>query len=717
MNILEQEDIIKGMPDASLQQEMSAPSGQVPQFLVLSEIQRRTDMRDRFEASEPQPTTTVRDQIMAEGLGASVPEFNNTAGMLPPNMGGMLSNSPVPARPNSSSPSLPVGDAPQGLAGMGVQYASTGGVVRMQQAGQVPGSSLGQAYADRMLGRGFYEGATQDTSNHMRGKAILEEKGLDWREYTDAYVNAVGARGGTAGIFPPRFMSSRDDEEYQRMFPVAPVPETAPLDYLDVLEGQSLSPEIEYEQRTGRDIDAPSVWDDAASRMDDDVTEENYPFAFMSAEDRARMPFGDRFVGDLREGGERAFEYAQNYLPAAGRRVIDMTTVGLSGDPRSPELVREEAGQDIGSAYDRFVREPAARLSQPIQEWAQDFDMVESGTDAYNAAKNYLGDDLGLREWAQNFDMVDAAKELGGSIKDGLGEYMPDLYAPHPDMMEKITSFFDGDGEIKETSEGAIATDSARAITQTAGGDPVLASLLSQQDDGPMININPRLLDPTSSNFIQTGAGGNNYPITEDLMDQRDALKGAQEDVAANLQELITQTRQDAKQQAFYLGMAALGGGIAGGDISKGMEDAVQVASSTVARGEQSAAPLQAAMATQPTQAAKDSIEALTSIASVDAAYKAIAADIRRQGRLDRQSENSLRSSAITAAQRAIDELGFEMGLNTPEQIAGAINQVVTLLMGQVTNPYYGQATSPDMRFYADDQQLIDRSASNATGS
>ena len=149
MNILEQEDIIKGLPDAALQQEMSAPSGQVPQFLVLSEIQRRTDMRDRFEASEPQPTTTVRDQIMAEGLGASVPQPNmppmappNMPPMPPPNMGGMLPNSPVPARPNSSSPSLPVGDAPQGLAGMGVQMNS-GGVVRMQQAGRFPTGQSG----------------------------------------------------------------------------------------------------------------------------------------------------------------------------------------------------------------------------------------------------------------------------------------------------------------------------------------------------------------------------------------------------------------------------------------------------------------------------------------------------------------------------------------------------------------------------------------------
>ena len=160
--------------------------------------------------------------------------------------------------------------------------------------------------------------------------------------------------------------------------------------------------------------------------------------------------------------------------------------------------------------------------------------------------------------------------------------------------------------------------------------------------------------------------------------------------------------------------MAALGGGIAAGDISKGMQDAVEVAGATVARGEQAAAPLQAAMATQPAQAAKDAIEALTSIASVDAAYKTIAADIRRQGRLDRQSLRSLRSSAITAAQRAIQELG--MFVETPEEAAAAINQIVELLVGEVAMPYYGQ-TEPDMQFYVDNQQLLDRAAPDATGS
>mgnify|MGYP003641906412 FL=1 len=49
MNILEQEDLIKGLDDRRLQEEAKRPTGQVPQFLVVSEIQRRTDMRKKYQ--------------------------------------------------------------------------------------------------------------------------------------------------------------------------------------------------------------------------------------------------------------------------------------------------------------------------------------------------------------------------------------------------------------------------------------------------------------------------------------------------------------------------------------------------------------------------------------------------------------------------------------------------------------------------------------------
>ena len=42
MNILEKEDLIKGLPDNVLQQQMQNPTGELPQYLLISEIQRRT---------------------------------------------------------------------------------------------------------------------------------------------------------------------------------------------------------------------------------------------------------------------------------------------------------------------------------------------------------------------------------------------------------------------------------------------------------------------------------------------------------------------------------------------------------------------------------------------------------------------------------------------------------------------------------------------------
>ena len=75
MNILEVEDVVKGMPDEALQKEAQKPTGRVPQFLVVSEIQRRTDMRERFKAQQSkQPKGSVKEQIVSQGIAAISPE-------------------------------------------------------------------------------------------------------------------------------------------------------------------------------------------------------------------------------------------------------------------------------------------------------------------------------------------------------------------------------------------------------------------------------------------------------------------------------------------------------------------------------------------------------------------------------------------------------------------------------------------------------------------
>ena len=116
MNILEQEDIIKGLPDQALMQEAQMPSGQVPQFLVVSEIQRRSDMRKRYKAEQEQmPQATVKEQVVQEGIMGAMPPQMAMAPQVPQRM-----------------PQMP----PQGIQqAMPPQRMSGGGIVRMANGG------------------------------------------------------------------------------------------------------------------------------------------------------------------------------------------------------------------------------------------------------------------------------------------------------------------------------------------------------------------------------------------------------------------------------------------------------------------------------------------------------------------------------------------------------------------------------------------------------
>jgi len=122
MNILEQEDIIKGLPDQALMQEAQRPSGELPQYLVVSEIQRRSDMRKRYKAEQEQmPQGTVKDKVMQEGIMASMPPQMAMA----PQMAQRMPNMPPPQMP------------PQGIEqAMPPQMMFGGGVIRMDEGRQ-----------------------------------------------------------------------------------------------------------------------------------------------------------------------------------------------------------------------------------------------------------------------------------------------------------------------------------------------------------------------------------------------------------------------------------------------------------------------------------------------------------------------------------------------------------------------------------------------------
>jgi hypothetical protein len=155
MNILEQENIIKGAPDEVLLQEAQAPSGQLPQFLVVSEIQRRKEMRNRFAAQETQPEQTVSEQIVAE---ASAPQ--GIAG-LASEMPSQAPSMPMPQQtiPQEMMVATEAPIDPQMLmaAGGGMMpypAMADGGIVEMQEGRQVPRSEgLQRAIMEVLTGK------------------------------------------------------------------------------------------------------------------------------------------------------------------------------------------------------------------------------------------------------------------------------------------------------------------------------------------------------------------------------------------------------------------------------------------------------------------------------------------------------------------------------------------------------------------------------------
>ena len=77
MNIIDIQDQLKNFSENQLVKEMQAPSGMAPQFLVLSEIQRRKRVRDDFSKREAANQQTVAQEAVA---AAGVP-MQGIAGM------------------------------------------------------------------------------------------------------------------------------------------------------------------------------------------------------------------------------------------------------------------------------------------------------------------------------------------------------------------------------------------------------------------------------------------------------------------------------------------------------------------------------------------------------------------------------------------------------------------------------------------------------------
>jgi hypothetical protein len=120
MNIIKLQNMLRGVPDDALIGYVQNPQGEVPSYLALSELQRRKDTREKYQAQQA-PESSVAEDLEQETM---------------PDQGGlaMLAQNPVlsPGAPDSQGvASLPVDDnmyQEDSFAGGGIVAFADGGM-------------------------------------------------------------------------------------------------------------------------------------------------------------------------------------------------------------------------------------------------------------------------------------------------------------------------------------------------------------------------------------------------------------------------------------------------------------------------------------------------------------------------------------------------------------------------------------------------------------
>ena len=142
MNMIELQDQLKNFSQDQLISEMQAPSGSAPQYMVLSEINRRKRMKESFAAQQAKAgaATTVAEEVVAS---AGVPQ----AGL--PQMAAAMAPKRSMAQ-NTGINSLPVqGPMPSAQQPMQPQGMYAGGPVRRMAEGGLTSDPALKALAER----------------------------------------------------------------------------------------------------------------------------------------------------------------------------------------------------------------------------------------------------------------------------------------------------------------------------------------------------------------------------------------------------------------------------------------------------------------------------------------------------------------------------------------------------------------------------------------
>ena len=202
-NLVELSNELEFVPKEQLIQMSQDPNSTYPSYLVLSEIQRRTQMEKMYAAQQPKPETTVSDELVAEFAGS------------PSGLGAMAQSSDIPnafqsgEMGNMAPPSPLMTAASGGLTG----YKNKG-KTEYKEAADDYGKQLQEIFEKQKRYRlnknnnfsflpDNYIVSDEEYNRLKRQKAYMKEGGLDNLQDYRPFFALMGALSGEKG---PRYM-------------------------------------------------------------------------------------------------------------------------------------------------------------------------------------------------------------------------------------------------------------------------------------------------------------------------------------------------------------------------------------------------------------------------------------------------------------------------------------------------------------------------------
>ena len=192
MNIIQIQDRLKGMPKEAIIQYVQNPTGEVPTYLALGELQRRKNSEAKFQAMQEQPAS-IAEQIVQENMPmglASMP----TQDVMPP-QSGVGAPQPQPQPTPDMMASSGIGALPAG--NIGQNYAG-GGIVAFEEGGEVE-DDYGPILEGALDTAGLFAGrfAGPILSGFWPSELAADENTPEFQEYLARKMEEAGyAKGG-----------------------------------------------------------------------------------------------------------------------------------------------------------------------------------------------------------------------------------------------------------------------------------------------------------------------------------------------------------------------------------------------------------------------------------------------------------------------------------------------------------------------------------------